>query len=150
IPPGVPSACSCATCLLARMTASPPKRVNDHPSHPKRPSRRGRAGAVMLASYPRRSVLALLIASAVAAPASAAPRDELLRFVPDDVGFCLVVQDLRKHPADALGSPFAQAFTQAPLAGKLAVAAEWKQLGDVEKYLKQHLGVGWKEVRDDL
>src|SRR4051794_9682375 len=97
-----------------------------------------------------RFTLTLLVTSVVAAPAAAAPRDEVLRFVPDDVGFCLVVQDLRGTSADVLSSPFAEAFARSPLCAGLAGAAEWKQLGDVEKYLKDHLGVGWKELADDL
>jgi hypothetical protein len=104
----------------------------------------------MPASRTRSFLLTILLAAAAAPTARAAPRDELLRFVPDDVGFCLVVQDLRKHSGDVFASPFAQAFAKSPLAAKLAAAAEWKQLSDVEKYLKEHLGVGWKEVREDL
>ena len=70
--------------------------------------------------------------------------------MPDDVGFCLVVQDLRGHSADVLESPFAQAFAKSPLASPVRRRDEWKQLSDVEKYLKKHLGVGWKEIRDEL
>jgi hypothetical protein len=105
----------------------------------------------MSETLPSRAAVCLLTALALAAPVAAAePRDELLRFVPDDVGFCLVVQDLRGRSADVLDSPFAQAFAKSPLAARFAGAGEWKQLSDVEKYLKQHLGVGWKELRDDL
>ena len=34
--------------------------------------------------------------------------DELLRYVPEEVGFCVVVQDLRGHYANLRASPFYQ------------------------------------------
>ena len=38
--------------------------------------------------------------------AKASPRDELLRLVPADVGFCLVLEDLRGHGKAFAESPF--------------------------------------------
>ena len=48
--------------------------------------------------------------------ARAAPRDELLRLVPDDVAFCLVVQDLRGHAEALSASPFADEIMPAYVA----------------------------------
>src|SRR4051794_23071006 len=98
----------------------------------------------------RRLLLVVLSVALASAPAVAAPRDELLRYVSDEVGFCLVVQDLRGQSAQILDSPFAQALGKSPLVAAIGASKEWKQLDEVEKYLKQHLGVGWKEIRDDL
>ncbi len=101
---------------------------------------------------PRRTpVLATLAVLLLTAPGrAAAPRDELLRLVPDDVAFCLVVQDLRDH-ARALGaSPFARDFLASPLGTALAASGEVKKLAEVEAFLKEHLGVGWAGLRDDL
>ena len=52
-----------------------------------------------------KSGILLLLSSVfvLAAPARAAePANELLRLVPEDVGLCLVIQDLRSHSADLL------------------------------------------------
>src|SRR5262245_58001044 len=96
----------------------------------------------------RRYLLASLALTLCAGPVSAsAARDELLRFVPSDVGFCLVVQGLRDKLADVQASPFGKEL--AKLAPAVA-ADEWKQLTEAEAYLKKHLGVGWADLRDDL
>ena len=40
----------------------------------------------------------------------AAPRDELIRLVPDDAGFCIIVRDLREQFDRLAKSPFAAHF----------------------------------------
>ena len=96
-----------------------------------------------------RPLLAALTAVLIAAPLpAAAPRDELLRYVPADAGFCLVVQGLRDKLADVQASPMVKGW--AKLAPALAATEEWKQLAEAEAYLKKHLGVGWSDLRDDL
>lgn len=93
----------------------------------------------------------LCLAWCLSAPAVAAsPRDELLRYVPADVGFCLVVQNLRDKLGDVAASPLAQHVGKGGGIPLLAGSAEWKQLAEAEKYLKKHLGVGWADLRDDL
>jgi hypothetical protein len=94
--------------------------------------------------------LVALAALGLAAPSRAAPRDELLRLVPDDVAFCLVVQDLRGHARALEASPFARSFVTSPLGTALLGSAEVKKLVEVDAFLKQHLGVGWAELRDDV
>jgi hypothetical protein len=87
----------------------------------------------------------------LAAPLLAAsPRDELLRFVPDDVGFCFVLQDLRVHAADLAASPFIEQLRLSPAGAALRASKEIKQLDTVDKYLHQTLGVGWEQLRDDV
>lgn len=98
-----------------------------------------------------RLALSALVATILASPASPAPpRDELLRLVPDDVAFCLMVQDLRGHIAALTDSPFAKQFNASPVGKLIAASPEAAKLGDVEKFLKQHLGTDWATLRDDI
>jgi hypothetical protein len=80
----------------------------------------------------------------------AGPRDELLRFVPADVGFCLVVQDLRTHWASFAESDFARHFRESALGQALRKDAEFQKLVDLEKVLKQFLGVEVGKLRDEI
>jgi hypothetical protein len=98
----------------------------------------------------RRSLLALLLLLPPAVAAAATPRDEALRLVPDDVGFCLVVSDLRDH-ADALaGSPFLEQFRASPLWLAVLASAETTKLLAVEKQFRKDLGIDWARLRDDV
>ena len=105
-------------------------------------------------SFLRPSRTAVLWAAAVfalAAPLRAAsPRDELLRFVPEDVGFCFVLQDLRAHAADLADSPFVEQVRQSPIGAALRGSQELKRLDQADKTLRQQLGVGWDQLRDDV
>jgi hypothetical protein len=102
----------------------------------------------------RKPLLAQLLAGLLVllggAPALAAGRDELLRLVPDDAAFCLVVQDLGAQLRQVEASPFARQWTRSVLGQALVAAPEWKKLLLVEQFLKKSLGVGWAELRDDL
>jgi hypothetical protein len=95
-------------------------------------------------------LLACSLSPGAEQPRSPAPRDELLRFVPEDAAFCLVVQDLRGQFARLAGSPFARYWPKSALGQSLAASAQWKQLLQVEQHLKKHLAIGWAELRDDL
>ncbi|MFO0929541.1 MAG: hypothetical protein U0736_21355 [Gemmataceae bacterium] len=95
--------------------------------------------------------VALVALAAVLAPARAeTPRDELLRYLPADVGFCLVVQDLRGRLGELTESPFAERWRRSVLGKELLASREWKQLRDLTAALEKHLGVGWKQFRDDI
>jgi hypothetical protein len=86
----------------------------------------------------------------VTSPARAAPRDELLRLVPDDVAFCLVVQDLRGH-ARALGaSPFAEAFRKSPFGAALKDSDEFKKLAGIDAELRKQVGLDAAGIADRL
>jgi hypothetical protein len=102
----------------------------------------------LLTSRPR--LLALLLFASAAPLWAASPRDELLRHVPDDVGFCLIVTDLRGHSAALAESPFAEQFRASPAGQALFNAPELKQLDLVEQQLRQILGIGWVGLRDDI
>jgi hypothetical protein len=85
----------------------------------------------------------------VAAPVQAAtPRDEVLRLVPEDVGFCLVVQDLRGQSAALRDSPFTDKFRTSAFGRRLLAAPEAQKLAEVDKVLRQNLKIGWEELRD--
>jgi hypothetical protein len=103
------------------------------------PCRYGRAAAL---------TVALL---ALAGPARAiTPRDEVLRLVPPDVSFCLVVQDLRGHSEAVLASPFARKLADSSFGKRLVAAPEWQKLAEVNAQLRQNLGITWTELRDDI
>ena len=82
--------------------------------------------------------------------ARAAPRDELLRLVPDDVAFCLVVQDLRGHAEALTASPFAEALRKSPLGTALKGSPEWLKVTVVDTELRKQLGLGAAEIADKL
>lgn len=97
----------------------------------------------------RHSSLLVVLALLVPGLASANPAsDELLRYVPEDVGFCLVVRDLRGRLDDLQASPFYQKWSK-PILGS-AAGVERKQLEEFEKYAEKHLGVTWKDLREDI
>ncbi len=81
---------------------------------------------------------------------AAAPREELLRLVPDSVGFCLVVQDLRGHAAALRDSPFLEQLSQSPFAVKIRNSDDLKKLDAIESKMKEKLGFDWTRLRDDI
>ncbi len=86
----------------------------------------------------------------IAPPASAAPAEELLRYVPADVTFCLTIRDLRTH-LDALAkSPFADQLRQSDLGKALKASPELENLLKVEKFLQDTLGMSLDRIRDDV
>jgi hypothetical protein len=87
----------------------------------------------------------------LAAPAQAsAPRDELLRLVPDDAGFCFVVQDLRAQAQALHQSPFADEVRQSAIGKAASNAPEFRKLLAVEKYFQDQFGINWPRLRDDI
>ncbi len=99
----------------------------------------------------RKYVSILLLASLLpAASPAAGPREELLRLVPDSVGFCVVIQDLRGQ-ADALrDSPFLQQLRQSPVGVKIRAGDDLKKLDRIESKMKDKLGFDWKRLREDI
>lgn len=78
------------------------------------------------------------------------PRNELLRLVPEDTAFCLVIQDLRGHSAALLQSPFVEQFAGSSLGKTLMQSPELRKLDGVEKFLQANLKVTWPQVRDEI
>jgi hypothetical protein len=98
-----------------------------------------------------RVVAALALLAAAAAPLRAeTPREQLLRYVPEKVGFCLVLNDLRGHSEALVDSPLVEQFRDSPLGKSLAAAVEIEQLGKAEKDLKELFGLDWKQLRDEI
>jgi hypothetical protein len=93
---------------------------------------------------------ALLVGLLFPGVARAAPVDEVLRLVPDDVAFCLLVQDLRGHFAAMRESPFAERFNGSKLGQLLRGAPEMQRLAEVRRLFREHLQVDLAELRDDI
>jgi hypothetical protein len=92
----------------------------------------------------------LLLVTFVPSANASTPRDNLLRLVPEDVGFCLVIQDLRQHSDSFLRSPFVKKFLESPIGKAISDAPEQKKLAEFEAHLKLGLGVTWAQLRDDI
>ncbi len=91
-------------------------------------------------------IASVLLLSMPAALRAANPRAELLRLVPEDVGFCLVLQDLREHGTRLADSPLARAFRASPLGrGK-----EWHGMETLDEFLRKQLGVDAVRLRDEI
>jgi hypothetical protein len=78
------------------------------------------------------------------------PRSELLRLVPEDVGFCLVVQDLRGHAEALSRSPFAAQLAASAFVKALATAPEMRQLQLADDNLRKYLDIDLVHLRDDI
>ncbi len=86
---------------------------------------------------------------AVTAVRAASPRDELLRFVPEQTAFCVIFQDLRTHWHAVNDSPFAAEFRRS-LGQSLQTTEELDKLKKLEKDLEKQFGLDWGQVRDDI
>jgi hypothetical protein len=99
----------------------------------------------------RRGSWLLLGLLVLAAPLRAAtPRDELLRLVPDSVGFCFIMQDVREHAASLNASPFIQQLRQSALVAKLSKSEDVKKFDQFRAALKAKLGLDLEQLRDDI
>ena len=99
-----------------------------------------RAGAIFL----------LVFAASPCFAQGPSPRDDLLRLVPRDFGFCLILNDLRGTSARWEKSTWIQAVITSPLGRSVLDAPEFKQLLQFQQDLKKQLGVTWPELRDDV
>jgi hypothetical protein len=78
------------------------------------------------------------------------PRDQLLRLVPEDVGFCFVLQDLRSYSQKLLASPFAQHFESSSLGRALRAAPELRHVGKADSQLRAFLHVSMAQLCNDI
>src|SRR5262249_47916195 len=69
----------------------------------------------------------------------AAPHDEVLRLVPGDVGFCLLIEDFREHWKELADSPFVKHFRASPMAAKVVDAEGIQKLSLADQLLQQYL-----------
>lgn len=95
-------------------------------------------------------LVSLWLALPAPAPAATAAAEELLRFVPADTTFCLVVRDLRGHAAALANSPLAEAVRRSPLAMMVRAAPELKDIGKADRFLEKVLRLTWEQLRDDI
>jgi hypothetical protein len=93
--------------------------------------------------------LAALLTFAVRGRAESA-RDELLRLVPEDVGFCLLLEDLRGHTARLLESPFVKQFEKSAMGELLKTDPDWRKFQAGREQLERLLGIDWPKLRDDI
>jgi len=94
------------------------------------------------------AIFALLLAPTFAAAQSAA--QELLRLVPDDVGLCLLVNDLRGNAQKLADTRWVKALMQSPLGQALRATPELAKLQKVNQDLKSHLQIDWPQFRDEI
>src|SRR3954462_1444072 len=86
----------------------------------------------------------------VASAASASPRDDLLRLVPDDYTFCVVVQDLREHAKSDGKSSFLKGIADSPIIKGLQTAPEGRKFQQAFEAILKELGLTPQHFRDDL
>src|SRR5260370_38029313 len=95
----------------------------------------------------------VVLAALVCAPLQAGdvpwPRDELLRFVPEDVVFCVVVKNVRENGKVLGESPFAEQFRKSVAGAKLRNEPGINQRLSMERELTKNFGIGWDGLRDD-
>jgi hypothetical protein len=92
-----------------------------------------------------------LVAVFRAGPALAlSPRDELLRLVADDVGFCFVVQDLRGYAESFLDSPFFDQLNASPIGLAVRAAPETRKLMETAEFIQNKLQTDWVRLRNDI
>ncbi len=101
--------------------------------------------------YPFRCLLILTLTCAANVANAASPRDELLRLVPDDMMFCIVLQDLREHAGRLdKDDSFLAALKRMPFARAQIESAEFKKILDVQKRVLDELKLTPEQLRDDL
>jgi hypothetical protein len=96
-----------------------------------------------------RLIVAIALWSAPAV-AFAGPRDELLRLVPDDYTFCLVLQDLREHGKADGKSPFLKGLAESPLLKGFQNTPEAEKVRAAFETILRELGITPEQLRDDL
>jgi hypothetical protein len=96
-------------------------------------------------------LLALWLGPALSPTAwASAARDELLRLVPDDVGLCLVISDLRGQTEKFVSAPWVKRLTGSPLGRALDASPEMRKLDKLEEVFRRKLGLGLDQLRDDI
>ncbi|HKB03497.1 MAG TPA: hypothetical protein VKD90_14840 [Gemmataceae bacterium] len=84
------------------------------------------------------------------AAAFAGPRDDLLRLVPDDYTFCLVVQNIREHAKADGQSSFLKGLAESPLVKGYQNTPEAEKLRTAFESILKDLGITPEQLRDDL
>lgn len=95
-------------------------------------------------------VLQLFLVTLFPTAVQATPRDELLRFVPRSAGFCVVLQDLRKHVDALLASPFAAQLRDSRLGQTLREGDELRSLARLGKQVEAILGLSVEQIHQQV
>src|SRR5438445_509870 len=98
---------------------------------------------------PEPRFLTILTLACVTGVASASPRNDLLRVVPSDYTFCVVVQNLRDQGKSGTGS-FLQRLAESPLFKQLQQAPEAQKVQQVIETIFKELDVTPDQLRDDV
>lgn len=94
--------------------------------------------------------LAVTVLLAVPPLAAASPRDDLLRLVPDDYTFCVVVQNLGEHGKGDGDSSFLKALSRSPVVKGLQSAPEAAKFQRAFETILKDLGVTPQQFVEDL
>lgn len=97
-----------------------------------------------------KSAVALLLLVLTGVAPAASPRDELLRLVPPDAGFVVVVQDLRANAARWQASPWLAKLKQTKLGRAVAHDMAATALAEIDRELIKEVGQPWAKLRDDV
>lgn len=92
----------------------------------------------------------IIVLLLVAMPASAGPRDELLRVAPPDAALVVVVQNARGHVRAVMDSPFVEWFPSTTAGKKLLISIDLKQIRDVASTILPALGTTPQTLLDDV
>ena len=96
-------------------------------------------------------VVALAVAHCcVPAAAFAGPRDDLLRLVPDDYTFCVIVQNLRGQDKSGGNGSWLKGFAESPLIKQMETSPEAKKIQAAIDGIFKGLGVSPEQIRDDI
>lgn len=93
---------------------------------------------------------ALIFGGLVGATAFAGSREDVLRVVPDDAGFCILVTDLRGTLDRIQSSPFARRFLASPIGNVLLTRPEAHWLAGLDQHLRLGFQSSWAEFRDEI
>lgn len=93
-------------------------------------------------------ITSLLIILAIAPLASAAPRDELLRLVPDDMAICAILQDVREHFKS--DNPLLTSLARMPIIKTQLNSPEFARFVEVQTKVLDELGLTKEQLVDDL
>src|SRR4051794_429207 len=94
--------------------------------------------------------LLVLVAGLMPAPAQEPATAELLRRVPDDLGLCVVVSDLRGQLERWQKQEWFKKIEANPLVAAVRNSPELAQVKRFQKQIQQQLGVDLDRVRDDI
>jgi hypothetical protein len=95
-------------------------------------------------------VIAILTVWSVPAVVTAGPRDDLLRLVPDDYTFCVVVQNLRDQAKADGESSFLKGLADSPFLKKFHEAPEAKKFQEAVDTLLKELEVTPDQFANDI